>query len=75
MNIYTYIFTQMILQLTNGRFIEISVEQYLDMTDEDLQFLVSLGNVHTKDNPNPFYGNLSDRVEEKEDDEDEEYLE
>ena len=64
----------MILQLTNGRFIEISLDQYLEMTDEDLQFLVSLGNVHTKDNPDPFYGKLSDREEIKEDEEEEDYL-
>ena len=69
MNIYTYIFTQMILQLTNGRFIEISVEQYLNMTDEDIQYLVSLGNSHTKDSSNPFYGSLTDNPSENEDEE------
>ena len=49
----------MILQLSTGRFIEISVEQYLDMTDLDIQYLNSLGSSYTKDNPNPFYGSLN----------------
>ena len=39
----------MILQLPNGRIIEISVEQYLDMTDQDIQDLNSLGAAYTKD--------------------------
>lgn len=57
----------MILQLTTGRFIEISVEQYLDMTDLDLQYLNSLGSSYTKDNPNPFYGSLNSSNSDEDD--------
>jgi len=54
----------MILQLPNGRIIEISVEQYLDMSTEDLQDLNSLGTVYTKDCVNPFYNLYSSKVQE-----------
>jgi hypothetical protein len=46
----------MILQLPNGRIIELSVEEYLDMSEQDLRDLNSLGNLYTKDYVNPFYG-------------------
>ena len=59
----------MILQLSTGRFIEISVEEYLDLTDLDIQYLNSLGFNHTKDNPDPWYGNLLD-IKKPNDDED-----
>jgi len=61
----------MILQLSTGRFIEISVEQYLDMTDQDFQYLNSLGSSYTKDNPNPFYGSLQDSSSNHEEDDNE----
>ena len=32
----------MLYQLRNGKVIEMSVEQYLDCTDEDLQYLMCL---------------------------------
>lgn len=32
----------MIYQLPNGKIIEISIEEYLDLTDQDIQYLVSL---------------------------------
>jgi len=54
----------MILQLPNGRIIEISVEQYLDMTDQDIQDLNSLGAAYTKDCVNPFYNLYSAKVQE-----------
>lgn len=34
----------MILQLTSGKIIQISVEQYLDLTDEELDYLNNPGN-------------------------------
>ena len=34
----------MIIQLTSGKIIQISVEQYLDLTDEELDFLNNPGN-------------------------------
>ena len=44
----------MLYQLRNGKVIELSVEQYLDCTDEDLQYLMCLnaGNVVE----DPFFG-------------------
>jgi hypothetical protein len=51
----------MILQLPNGRIIELSVEQYLDMTDQDIQDLNSLGIAYTKDCVNPFYNLYSSK--------------
>lgn len=51
----------MILQLPNGRIIEISVEQYLDMTDQDLQDLNLLGVAYTKDCVSPFYNLYSSK--------------
>lgn len=54
----------MILQLPNGRIIEISVEQYLDMTDQDIKDLNSLGAAYTKDCVNPFYNLYSAKVQE-----------
>ena len=51
----------MILQLPNGRIIELSVEQYLDMTDQDIQDLNSLGIGYTKDCVNPFYNLYSSK--------------
>ena len=62
----------MILQLSTGRFIEISVEQYFNMTDLDFQYLNSLGSSYTKDNPNPFYGSLNG-LNSDEDDSSEEF--
>jgi len=54
----------MILQLPNGRIIELSVEQYLDMSDEDLRELNALGIGYTKDCVNPFYNLYSSSVHE-----------
>lgn len=45
----------MIYQLPNGRCVEISIEQYLDMTDEELQEFNCLGDNFTKELNNPFY--------------------
>jgi hypothetical protein len=49
----------MLYQLKTGRTIEISIEQYLDMTDEELQDLEGLSNYDTKDINNPWYARYS----------------
>ena len=54
----------MILQLPNGRIIELSVEQYLDMTDQDILDLNALGIAYTKDCVNPFYNLYSSKIQE-----------
>lgn len=41
----------MIYQLANGRIIEISVETYLDMSDEDLHSLSALGYGESVEDP------------------------
>ncbi len=45
----------MLYQLPNGRVIEMSLEQYLSMTDEELKDLNGLGNEFSSDIINPFY--------------------
>lgn len=45
----------MIIQLPNGRIIECSVEQYLSLTDNELDELYGLGTAYTKEIQNPFY--------------------
>lgn len=46
----------MLYQLASGRTIEISLEQYLDMTDEELNDLEGLNFTNTMEINNPFYG-------------------
>ena len=60
-NLIIYI---MILQLPNGRIIELSVEQNLDLTDEDIKDLNGLGLGYTKECVNPFYNLYSSKVQE-----------
>tara|TARA_R100000781_G_scaffold11084_1_gene10262 strand:- start:223 stop:498 length:276 start_codon:yes stop_codon:yes gene_type:complete len=45
----------MIYQLPNGRIIEMSLEQYLDLDDQDFRELNGLGKEFTSDITNPFY--------------------
>tara|TARA_R110000751_G_scaffold149941_1_gene254907 strand:- start:1761 stop:2039 length:279 start_codon:yes stop_codon:yes gene_type:complete len=45
----------MIYQLPNGRIIEMSLEQYLDMDDMEIRDLNGLGKEYTSDITNPFY--------------------
>ena len=47
----------MIYQLPNGKIIEISVEQYLDMSDAELNYLAN-GNFGDYTSGNPFYGSV-----------------
>lgn len=49
----------MLYQLPSGRTIEISVEQYLDMTDEELQELDCLSSSHTMEINNPFFSSYT----------------
>lgn len=51
----------MYYQLPNGRTIYLTVEEYLDLTDADIQYLVSIeyGDMHL----NPFYGSSVDKNE------------
>ncbi len=45
----------MIYQLPNGRIIHLSLEQYLDMTDQELQELNCLGSEYTSEVTDPFF--------------------
>jgi hypothetical protein len=55
----------MIFQLPNGKVIHLSVEEYLHLTDEDIQYLVSTG--YGLEPNNPFYSSaLSKSSSEKE---------
>jgi hypothetical protein len=45
----------MIYQLPNGRIIHLSLEQYLDMSDQDLQELNCLGSEYTSEVTDPFF--------------------
>jgi len=45
----------MIYQLPSGRIIHMSLEQYLDLTDEDIQELNCLGNEFTSEVNDPFF--------------------
>ncbi len=40
--IYLHIYTLMFYQLPNGKVVNMSIEEYLDLTDEDVQYLMSL---------------------------------
>ena len=44
----------MLYQLPNGRTVYMSLEEYLDLTDEDIQFYVSTG--QGAEPTNPFFG-------------------
>ena len=45
----------MIYQLPNGRIIHMTLEQYLDLTDEELHELASLGDNFTTEVSDPFF--------------------
>lgn len=49
----------MILQLPNGKVIEITLEQYLEMSDSQVQDLVGLSSGYTKEVNNPFHSMYS----------------
>lgn len=49
----------MLFQLPNGKVIEMSTEQYLEMSDEELEYLIAYnyGDVHE----NPWFGSVLSR--------------
>jgi len=49
----------MIYQLPNGKVIHITIEQYLDLTDEDIQAMI--GGNHGEDVISPWYGSAISR--------------
>ena len=61
----------MIYQLPNGRIIEMSLEQYLDLDEQDFRELNGLGKEFTSDITNPFYkSTLNNNKREKPDQKD-----
>tara|TARA_R110001583_G_scaffold749_5_gene6883 strand:- start:1442 stop:1711 length:270 start_codon:yes stop_codon:yes gene_type:complete len=48
----------MIYQLPNGRIIELTLEQYLDMTDEEIRDLNGLDSSYTTEAKDPFYKSI-----------------
>lgn len=46
----------MLYSLPTGKVIELSVEQYLDMTDEELEYLISIN--HGDAIEDPFFGSM-----------------
>jgi hypothetical protein len=60
----------MLYQLPNGRVVYLSTEQYLDLTDEDIQALVATGSGEQP--TNPFFGSVinSPRATSSKDDDD-----
>lgn len=46
----------MLYQLPNGKVIEISTEQYFEMTDEDLEYLIAYN--HGESLENPWFGSI-----------------
>jgi|TARA_R100001463_G_scaffold82633_1_gene137260 hypothetical protein len=58
----------MIYQLPNGRIIEMSLEQFLELDDIEIRDLNGLGKEYTSDITNPFYkSTLSSNKREKPD--------
>tara|TARA_Y100000817_G_scaffold312199_1_gene305668 strand:- start:463 stop:723 length:261 start_codon:yes stop_codon:yes gene_type:complete len=55
----------MIYQLPNGRVIEMSVEQYLDLSDNDISELVGLGPAYSMDPVNPFFRPFSKKTKQR----------
>ena len=55
----------MIYQLPNGRIIEMSLEQYLDLDEQDFRELNGLGKEFTSDITNPFINQLFVLIKEK----------
>ena len=45
----------MLYQLRSGRTIELSIDQYLDMSDQELQELECVSESHTMEMNDPFY--------------------
>lgn len=54
----------MIYQLPNGRIIEISVEQFLDLDDTEVKELDGLSSVYSLECNNPFYNLFSSSLKD-----------
>ena len=55
----------MIYQLPNGKCVEMSVEQFLDLSDQDVSELVGLSPVYTIESNNPFFKCFSQREKKR----------
>jgi hypothetical protein len=55
----------MLYQLPNGKVIEISTEQYLDMSDEDFEYLVAFNYGEVQENP--WFGSVLSKKDTSED--------
>jgi hypothetical protein len=51
----------MIYQLSNGRIIEMSTEQYLELSDEDIFELIGLSPIYSMEVANPFFKPFSNK--------------
>ena len=51
----------MIIQLPNGRIVECSLEQYLSLTDQEVNDLNGLSTSYTKEVGDPFYNKFSEK--------------
>ena len=49
----------MLYSLPNGKVIELSVEQYLDLTNEDLEYLMAIN--YGESIENPFFGSILEK--------------
>ena len=58
----------MLYNLPNGKVIEISVEQYLDMSDEEFEYLLSIN--YGEAIEDPFFGSILESRMSKSDEED-----
>ena len=58
----------MIYQLPNGRIIEISLEMYLDLTDDEIKDLNGLNGSYSSETNNPFYKSILKGKQSKEED-------
>jgi len=58
----------MLYQLRSGRTIELSIEQYLDMTDEELEDLEGLGMQNTMEINNPWSNSYQKKTRERSED-------
>jgi hypothetical protein len=47
----------MIFQLPNGKIVHLTIEEYLDLTEEDIQYLTSV-NIGSNTPNNPFHGSV-----------------
>lgn len=56
----------MIYQLPNGRIIELSVEQFLDLNDTELKDLNGLSTAYSHECSNPFYNLFCKSTNDKE---------